>query len=274
MLIAECNRVLGLIIAAACLQVGCRPKVAPPNATAVALSKLLLADTYRRDDAPYSLPYRLHVPRKYDAHQRYPLVLYLHGADGRGEDNLRQLSDDVASLVSERVQSIEPFFVLVPQCAERDEWVNRHDSIPFHNYDQRRVPESSASRMTLDVIRAIQAKYAIDANRLYITGYSMGGSGTWDFVTRHPGVFAGAIPVSGVNDPSRASVLKGTAIWAFHGEKDKVSPATNTLAMVQELRRIGADIRYSEIKGVGHDSNRFAYQDINVLRWLLSQRRR
>ncbi len=262
-----------MVVSAAAFLAGCRSKAPAPDATAIALGRLMVPDTYRRAGLPYSLPYRLFVPRVYDARKRYPLVLYLHGAGGRGADNLLHLSDDVAELVSDKVQNIEAFFVLAPQCPEGDEWVNRHDTVPFRNYDQARVEESPASQMVFEVIRNLQAKYAIDAGRLYVVGYSMGGSGTWDFITRHPGVFAAAVPITGVNDPSRAKSMARTAVWAFHGDKDDVSPAANTRVMVRELQQLGADVRYSELKDIGHDSSRFAFQDLEVYRWLLSHHR-
>lgn len=273
MLIAKLKRVFSAVTSATVLFGACRPKAQPPDAVAIELGRTLVASTYRKADLPYPLPYRLYVPSGYDPKKHYPLVLYLHGSGGNGDDNLRHLSGEVREMVSPKVQGIEPFFVLVPQCPEGDEWVNRHDKLPFKNYDQSKVPESPASQMTFDVIRHLQTQYSLDADRLYITGYSMGGSGTWDFITRHPGIFAAAVPVTGVNDPSRANVLGHLAIWAFHGENDPVSPVSNTREMVDRLRQLGSKVRFSELKQVGHDSSRFAYEDIEVYRWILAQRK-
>jgi predicted peptidase len=267
-------RWLGKLTSTLVLLSGCRQKPDAPDKTALLLAQTLKPAIYHRDGLPYALPYRLFVPQGYTAKKRYPLVVYLHGAGGRGDDNVRHLSDDVAELISERVQALGEFFVLAPQCPLGDEWVNRHDSVPFHNYDQSKVPESPASLMTFEVIEQLKASYSIEPERLYVTGYSMGGSGTWDFVTRHPRIFAAAVPVTGVNDPSRASTLSGLSVWAFHGEKDGVSPVENTRTMVRRLRELGAEIRFSELPNVGHDSNRFVYHDLDLYRWMLSQRRR
>jgi predicted peptidase len=123
------------------------------------------------------------------------------------------------------------------------------------------------------VLKRVCAEYPIDADRVYVTGPSMGGSGTWDLITRHPGTFAAAVPVTGVNDPSRARVIAELPIWAFHGSRDEVSPVQNTRAMVAALRALGSPVRFTEIPDAGHDSWTRAYSDLDMYRWLFAQRR-
>ncbi|MGC4066127.1 MAG: prolyl oligopeptidase family serine peptidase [Polyangiaceae bacterium] len=250
---------------------GCKGQPEPIDPLSMQLSKQLRGEVYRRPGAAYALPYRLFVPQGYDAARSYPLVLYLHGAGVWGEDNVRQLTTHVAELTSTKRQSKDSAFVLVPQCPKGDEWVNRHDKPPFHNYEQSKVPESLASVLVFEVLDWLKQTYSIDPRRIYVTGYSMGGSGTWDFVTRHPGVFAAAVPVTGVSDPRRAEAIATLPVWAFHGEKDPVSPASNTREMVERLRSLGAPVRYTELAGVGHDSDRAVYFDDAVYTWLFSQ---
>ena len=256
------------------LLLGCRDRAAPPPATALALAARMEAGKFQGPGYGYPLPYRLFVPRGYDPRRAYPLVLYLHGAGGRGSDGIGHLSPDVAALVSDQVQAVAPSFVLAPQCPEGDEWVNRHDQPPLSNYVQARVAESDASKMTLEVLSAIRSRYHIDAARIYVTGPSMGGSGTWDLITRHPNVFAAAVPVTGVNDPSRAPVIADLPIWAFHGAEDHLSSAANTREMVQALRGLGSPVRYTELVGVGHDSWTRAYSTPELYRWLFAQQRK
>jgi predicted peptidase len=250
---------------------GCKERPEPVDPIAAKLSKALRGEVHRRPGAAYALPYRLFVPAGYDSTQRYPLVLYLHGWGVAGDDNVRQLTTHVAELVSPKRQAKTPAFVLVPQCPKTDEWVNRHDKPPFRNYDQSKIKESLASELVFEILAQVKKTYSVDERRIYVTGYSMGGSGTWDFVTRHPGVFAAAVPVTGVNDPNRAEVIKTLAVWAFHGEKDPVSPASNTRQMVERLRSLGAPVRYTELASVGHDSDRAAYFDDAVYTWLFAQ---
>jgi predicted peptidase len=171
------------------------------------------------------------------------------------------------------VQSVARSFVLAPQCPPGDQWIERHDRAPFRTYDQKRFRESDASRMTLEVIRQLAARFPIDPARIYVTGFSMGGSGTWDMITRHPEVFAAAVPVTGVGDPSRAPVIARLPIWAFHGELDDVSPVENSRKMMAALRQAGSDARYTELAGVGHGSAGPAYSNAELYGWLFAQRR-
>jgi predicted peptidase len=104
-------------------------------------------------------------------------------------------------------------------------------------------------------------------------GFSMGGSGVWDMLMRHPGVFAAGIPITGVGDVSRASLLADTSIWAFHGELDEVSPATNGRLMFDALKKVGTKVRYTEYRGVGHASVGPALEESELFPWLFAQRR-
>lgn len=128
--------------------------------------------------------------------------------------------------------------------------------------------------MVLALVEDTAARFHVDRARIYVTGFSMGGSGTWDLVTRHPGTFAAAIPVSGVNDPSRAAAISDLPVWAFHGADDEVSPVENTRAMVDRLRRNGSAVRFTEVRGVGHGAAGHAYGAAETFRWLFAQRRR
>lgn len=254
---------------------GCKkepPPQEPPTAEAKALAARMVGKIYEKDGYAYPLPYRLFVPEGYDAKRRYPLILYLHGAGGWGNDNVRHLNEDVAQLTSGMVQGIEPSFVLAPHCPAGDQWVNGAHAVPFTNYVQASVPESDAAKQVLKVLEEVQGGYSIDAARLYVTGPSMGGAGSWDYITRYPGLFAAAVTVNGVNDPSRASVIAKLPIWAFHGEKDEVAPVKNTRSMVQALKKLGSPVKYTELAGEGHGCNAAAYGNPEVWRWLLAQR--
>ncbi len=268
----------GMLYAGAALLsvLGCRkdtPAVETPTPAQVALAQRMVGQVHGKDGHAYPLPYRLFVPAGYDRARSYPIVLYLHGAGGWGNDNVRQLGDDVAQLISPLLQSIEPSFVLVPQCPAGDQWVNGAKAVPFTNYVQADVPESDAAKHVFEVLSEVEGRYAIDKTRVYITGPSMGGSGSWDYITRHPGIFAAAVTVNGVNDPARASVIATLPIWAFHGALDDVSPVSNTREMVAALRKLGSSVKYTEVPDMGHDCNAAAYRNPEVWRWLLAQRK-
>lgn len=248
------------------------PNIEPES---VPLAETMIGAVYRDPQLAYEIPYRLYLPEGLAPAQRYPLVVYLHGAGGSGHDNLRHLVRDLQYLLSPQVRAaVGPFFVLAPQCPGGDEWINRHASPPFHTYEQARFPESDASKGTFAILAGLMKEKPIDAHRVYLTGPSMGGSGTWDFITRHPGIFAAAVPVTGVGDPSRAQVIAELPIWAFHGTRDTVSPIENARAMQRALAAVGSKVaRFEELPGVGHASWDEAYSQLETYRWLFAQRR-
>jgi predicted peptidase len=241
-------------LAVLAIQVTRRHRNAFPDPVMLSLMAKMQAAVYQNPALAYPVPYRLFTPNATEAGVRYPLVVYLHGAGGRGNDNQKQLGLDVERILAPEARALGPFFLVAPQCPDGDEWINRHASPPFRTYDQSKFPESDASKATL-------------------TGVSMGGSGTWDLITRHPGVFAAAIPVTGVGDPSRASVIAKLPIWAFHGTRDNISPIENARTMRRALQALGSNARFSELEGVGHDSWNQAYTQLETFRWLFQQRR-
>ena len=229
------------------------------------------AATFSLPSAKYPLPYRLYVPKGIAG--KLPLVVSLHAVGGRGSNNVAQLGPDIEMLVSQRIQNAWPAFVLAPQCPEGDEWINRHASPPFRPYDLAQFRESDANRLTVALVHELLARYPIDAARVYVIGFSMGGSGVWDMVMRHPGVFAAGVPITGVGDVNRASLLADTSIWAFHGELDEVSPVSNGRLMFDALKKHGTRVRYTEYKGVGHGSVGPALAEPELFPWLFAQRR-
>src|SRR5579883_1643865 len=159
------------------------------------------AQTYD-DGQGHTLPYRLFIPSGYDPAQSYPLVLFFSGTGGRGSDNRAQLTDQPAPLVfvQPQNQASNPCFMLAPQCPADDQWVET----PYWlgSYSQANVPLSLPMRLTLDLLDALQKRYSIDASRIYVTGLSIGGYGTWDAIERRPYLFAAAVPMCGAGDPS------------------------------------------------------------------------
>jgi predicted peptidase len=217
--------------------------------------------------------YQLFVPSDYSPTRRYPLIVSLHGAGTHGTDNLRQLSPPVGVLI-DRARAHEPTFVLVPQDPKGDKWVTGSGDAPFRNFRQADRPQSAASALVLAGIAELETRYAIDPDRIYLTGGSAGGTGTWDLITRGGvGLFAAAVPVTGANDPTRAAVIAQLPIWAFHGAQDTTAPVENTREMVANLRSLGSPVRYTEYPDVGHESWNRAYAEPELFTWLFAQRR-
>jgi predicted peptidase len=113
----------------------------------------------------------------------------------------------------------------------------------------------------------------VDSSRIYVTGLSMGGYGTWYLLTRYPDFFAAAAPICGGGDASRVEVFKHIPVWVFHGAKDDVVPVAQSRDMVKALRKAGAKPRYSEYRQVNHESWVPAYQERDLLPWLFSHSR-
>jgi predicted peptidase len=243
----------------------------PPGAEE--LASRMLAGKFSRPGMAYELPYRLFVPDGYSAARRYPLIVFLHATGSNGTDNVRQLTPPVGVLLG-RAQTLERAFVLVPQMPDSDKWVSGSVGPPFRNYHQESRPQSSGARLVLLGLDELSAHYAIDPDRIYLTGPSAGGAGTWDLITRSGvGRFAAAVPITGANDPSRAALIAALPIWAFHGVDDAVSPVENTREMVANLRALGSPVKYTEYPGVGHDSWDRAYAEPELFAWLFAQRR-
>jgi predicted peptidase len=262
---------LGAVLVSLLLS-SCRGEpAAPPGARELAAR--MTAGKFSAPGKGLDVHYRLFVPADYSESKRYPLIVSLHGAGSHGSDNLRPLSPPVGALI-DRAQSIEPTFVLVPQDPTGDKWVSSSGEAPYRNYRQAERPQSAATGLLLAGIEELLARYAIDPDRIYLTGGSAGGTGTWDIITRGGiGRFAAAVPITGANDPSRAAVIAQLPIWVFHGSNDSVAPVENTREMVERLRVLGSPVKCTEYPDVGHESWNRAYAEPELFPWLLAQRR-
>jgi len=221
----------------------------------------------------YSMPYRLFVPEGYDSTKIYPLVLFLHGAGDRGSDNNGfLLSSKGATLWTEaEIQASNPCFVIAPQCPTNKQWVNTNWSNGSYSIDK--VPVSKELLMVIDILASLQKEYKIDTTRMFITGLSMGGYGTWDFILRYPKMFKAAIPICGAGDPSKADLIKNIPLRVFHSSNDNIVPVSGSRDMVNAINAIGPNSRtefYTEYIDKGHDSWASAYTTPNLANWLFT----
>ncbi len=160
-------------------------------------------------------------------------------------------------------------FALCPQCPAGKQWVD----VPWSKGSFKTPAVSEPLRLALELTDATLRKYPIDPDRVYVTGLSMGGYGTWDAIARRPELFAGAIAICGAGDPARAKEIAHIPVWAWHGEKDGAVPVQGSRDMVAALKKAGAMPRYNELPGVGHNSWSPAYADRDFWPWLLKQKR-
>lgn len=214
------------------------------------------------------LPFRLLYPTNYNAAKKYPLILFLHGAGARGNDNVSQLDEVPQSLLNAAASERQACFVLAPQCPKDDAWV----WFPQFPKCQTAEAQSRASRLSLEIVDSLVKRLNIDRKRIYVTGLSLGGEGTFDMITRRSHFFAAAVPVCGIADTNRVALMKHTPLWIFHGEKDDINSVAYSRAAVQVLKNNGENPRYTEYPGVKHDCWGKAYQEPGLLDWMFKQR--
>jgi predicted peptidase len=216
-----------------------------------------------------TMPYRILKPANYDPKKTYPLVLCLHGAGGRGADNKSKGTEAFVALSAAKTQSEYPAFLLTPQCPSRKQWVNT----PWRkgSYSISKIPISKEFELVVQILDAVEKEFSIDSLRIYVTGQSMGGYGTWDIVLRHPNRFAAAVPVCGAGDHTQAKSIAHIPIWAFHGDKDTTVPTRGSREMVEALKKAGSKAKYTEYEGVGHNSWSRAWKEEDLIPWIFKQ---
>jgi predicted peptidase len=213
------------------------------------------------------LNYRLFVPLGYDAKHKYPLVLWLHGANGRGSDNVKQLtgSNQLGThfWISREVQNTVPAFVLVPQCPVGQGWSEPDLNRP-----------SEILLMVMDALYKTEREFSIDPDRIYVAGQSMGGLGVWSLVQTYPAKWAAALVLCAYDNFSNVLGITMVPLWVFQGADDPVVPIDTVRGMVHTLKKEHANFRYSEYRGVGHDVWIKAFAEPDLLPWLSSQVRK
>jgi predicted esterase len=216
-----------------------------------------------------SLPYRLLVPKAYKPGTALPLIVWLHGSGERGGDNVSPLRALAETFLADAEKC--PALVMVPQCHSKSSWL----AIGYN-----KVPDiTEPSRMVVATVEELQKEFGLDGRRIYLGGFSMGGGGTWELLTRYPDLFAAAFPIAGPpfagapgERPGLAAVIKHVPIWTFHGDKDNVAPVAGTQAIVAALKKEGAEVKYTEYKGGGHECAG-TLKDPKLAEWLLAQKR-
>lgn len=222
------------------------------------------------DAAGKTLLYRLLKPENYDPKKKYPLVVFLHGAGERGKDNTAQLIHGVPEFAREDNRKKYPCFLIAPQCPQRKSWANVDFRAAAHKIAKE---PSEPGRLVLELIAGMQMEYRIDPKRIYLTGLSMGGYGTWDLLARRPELFAAAVPICGGGDPATAKKIAKIPIWVFHGAKDRAVKVERSREMVKALAAAGGHPKYTEYPEEGHASWVPAYKDPAMMKWLFAQKK-
>jgi predicted peptidase len=229
-----------------------------------------VTDLYEAADYD-GLRYRLLKPAVPAPGKKYPVVLFLHGAGERGNDNAAQLKYFPTWMAAEPMRSDYPAFVIAPQCPPGKRWGSLDWSKKSYDYAQDPVAEMVKVQ---HILMKVLENPAADPNRVYLTGLSMGGFGSWELASRDPETFAAVVPICGGGDISHAHKLVGIPLWAFHGGADKVVKPELSRQMIDAIKQAGGHPKYTELPGVGHDSWTPAYQNAELMKWLFSQVRK
>lgn len=231
------------------------------------------------DPSGARMTYYLYIPAHYTPSASYPLVLILHGggevalpgADSAYNENLLINQDYVRAFTSDATQARWPGFVLAPQAEDGARWVNVPASVD--SYTLASQPSASLSLAMAILASTLQTYPAINPDRIYVTGISMGAFGTWEAAERWPDVFAAAMPIAGSGDPDDAAALDHMAVWAFHGTADTTAPVAGSRKMVEAIRASGGVACYTEYPGRGHDlwAVNSPLDQSQTLEWLFGQ---
>jgi predicted peptidase len=196
--------------------------------------------------------YLAYFPKSYSAKgEPVPLLVFLHGSGESGDDLEKVKAWGPPAMIDKGVEF--PFMVVSPQAQAHGPW---------------------NAKLVMAMLDDVLAKYNVDRKRVYLTGLSMGGFGAWELATLHPEYFAAIAPIAAGWNPSEASRLKGIPIWVFHGKKDEAVPEAGSAAMVDALKAIGSDVKYTVLPEGGHiDSWVYAYEKAGLFDWFLQHRK-
>jgi len=224
-----------------------------------------------------SLSYQIMFPENYDETKQYPLLIFLHGAGERGDDNEKQLTHGKQFLIDNFHTGNNQAIVIAPQCPTNSYWASviRHQ---IGDKMQIKIGASDEPTPTMKTLMALVQEWLssgkVDTNRVYAGGLSMGGMGTLELLWRMPQTFAAAFPICGGGDLNKLPVYaKNTAVWLFHGEADSVVPVENSRTIYNRLKGLGGDAEYTEYEGVNHNSWDNAFQEKGLAAWIFSHER-
>lgn len=248
-------------------------------AMAVHLADAQTNSAYKKKEFVFegdTLLYRVLWPQNFDKNKKYPVVLFLHGAGERGQDNEKQLVHGGDLFL--KSQQEHPAIVIFPQCPAGDYWANvktERNALgerEFHFQDGG-TPTPALKLVSALLDSVISAPFS-DNDRIYVAGLSMGGMGTFELVSRRPGTFAAAIAICGGGDPASAKKYAGKVpFWIFHGAKDDVVPPKNSKIMAEAIKKAGGDAKLTIYPEANHNSWDSAFAEPELLDWLFSKKK-
>ena len=206
-----------------------------------------------RDGDGRDWKYTLFVPAAYNGDRPYPLLVYLHGYGARGVDGTKPMTDGPGPFIQEREKTFD-MLVLFPQ-SETGSW----------------EADTADGQRVMAILEEVVRDYAVDRQRIYLTGTSRGGFGVWSLAARYTDKWAAIVPICGGGDPASAEAIKHIPCWCFHGAGDNVIDVGQSRRMIEALQAVGASPRYTEYPDVGHGCWGRAYATPELWDWLRRQ---
>lgn len=224
------------------------------------------------------LPYRILYPLNYDKTKKYPLLLFLHGAGERGKDNEAQLTWGADLFITDESRKNFPAIIILPQCPAESFWASTkidRTVTPFKiEFDYSAEPAWPLAAAN-ELVKKIINEEGVEKSKVYISGLSMGGMGTFESVYRYPDLYAAALPICGGGSVNQYdNRVTKTAFWVFHGGADPVVNVKLSQEMVEKLKSLNTEVKYNEYPGVGHDSWNIAFAEKDYLSWMLQHKRK
>ena len=247
------------------------PEPVPESVAQPLIETGFLDRTLTLDGDDYN--YQVYVPRDYQMSEAWPVVLFLHGADENGDEGLKQTQVGLGRAIRFNPERW-PAIVVFPQGPG----------------DEDLSWQESSGEIAMTALEATLEEFNVDESRVYLTGLSMGGEGSWYLGYQYPEKFAAIVPVCGFVDDlfgfssfvpessidiyaDVAERLQDIPIWVFHGDADTVVPVEESRRMVAALEAVGADVQYTEFSGVGHNAWDPAYAEEALSSWLFEQQK-
>jgi predicted peptidase len=250
----------------------------------LSLNALAQTDLYQKKTyatrAGQTLPYRILYPKNYDPalRDKYPMILVLHGAGERDNDNEKQLTHGSKLFLQDDIRTKFPAIVVFPQCPADSYWttfVRDRSKYPITVNEHYAKQPNWPLGAVMSLVKQLRKTERIDKKRVYIMGLSMGGFGTMEIVSRKPKWFAAAAPICAGGDTTLCyRYAKRLPLWVFHGDADAVVPVALSRGLVAKLQMLNADVQYSEYQGVNHNSWDNAFADPGLIPWMMGKRKK
>jgi len=219
-----------------------------------------------------TLNYRILKPLNYDPNKQYPVHLFLHGSGERGNDNISQLTHGGKLFLKKENREEYKSWVIFPQCSKNDRWPSISSDQWDKTFENKTIKPNRSLGLVLKLMDKFIEKKQVDKQRIYVSGLSMGGMGTYEILYRRPNMFAAATPICGNGITQLAELYAGKVpVWIFHGSDDKVVSPKYSLNMANAIIEAGGSPKMTLYENVGHGSWNNAFAEEYFLKWIHSK---